>query len=476
MLKASVAMGRFLEAKRQLARLSEEADPEDEKLLTLIDGILCALDQDYDRALHRFTQAGADWHLCQNLEGILGYVLYVHHRYEDARNVYRVAMHSPWKALRDFGVLGVADATLALGQWTEAEPLYESLAATGSDLGRLGLAQFRVRQGKLEEARKLLTEFAATTEQDYWKGVALISLMTLRTDSEQWAASLRLSESAQALVLSREWADLLRQLTVQALQVGIEDSLQTGSHVELLILAEKWRRYHEGLPPSTQLLIGRAYQEAGLYTSALEIFKRLSADPDALFLGGRLAWKCGKYEEAQQYLEGYLKGAGNRYESDARVLLACVYALRNRLDLARESLRGVSKLRDPSLWANLGEVEASIGIGSVAIDHLQKALREAVISEGERRHLLHVLGELHYRKGNFKEAQRCFQLAREAQGTGKGVPVEPIEALCLLRQNELEAARRQLSAAVTGQEADLVKGILLAEDLVRSLQREEDAF
>ena len=476
MLKAELAMGRFAEARSQRLRLSEREGAEERDLLILIDGILAALDQDFDRALDLFTRAGAEWHLCRNLEGIAGYVLFRHQRYEDARNVFRVAMHSPWSAVREFGVLGLAECQLALGQWAEAEPLYESLAGTGSPLGSVGLAEFQVRQGKLKEARATLTDLAASANQDYWKGVALAYLMSLRSEPGEWAESLLLAQRAQALVLSEVWAETLSRMTLRAVECGIRSLWKNDAHEELLILAEKWRRYQNELPPDTQMFIGKAYEEAGLYAAALEVYSRLSSDPNALFRGARLAWRCGKHREAQTLLEAYLSSDGKTHKSDAKLLLACVYARRNRLERAKECLRGMGSIRDPSLWIALGEVEASMGMVDLAIDHLKTALGEASISETERRHLLYTLGALNYRRGSYKEALRYFRLGKEGEKSGQGVVTEPIEILCLARLDKLESARAQLEALSTGPESDVVKGILDAEDLTRSLQRHGYAF
>jgi len=476
MLKAELAMGRFSEARSQRLRLSQSESAEERELLILIDGIFAALDRDFDRALDLFTQAGADWHLCRNLEGIAGYVLFRHQRYEDARNVFRVAMHSPWAAVREFGVLGLAECHLALGQWAEAEPLYESLAGTGSPLGLIGVAEFLVRQGKLKEARENLTALAASANQDYWKGVALAYLMSLRSEPEEWAETLLLAQRAQALVLSEAWAETLSRMVLKAVESGIGSLWESGAHVELLILAEKWRRYQNDLPPDTQLFIGKAYEEAGLVRAALEVYSRLSSDPNALFRGARLAWRCGKYQEAQALLEAYLSSDPKTHKSDAKLLLACVYARRNRLERAKECLRGMGSIRDPSLWIALGEVEISMGMVDLAIDHLKTALREASISETQRRHLLCILGVLNYRRGSYKQALRYFRLGKDGQKSGQGVLTEPIEILCLARLDKLESARAQLEELPKGPEADVVEGILDAEDLTRSLQRNGYAF
>jgi tetratricopeptide (TPR) repeat protein len=475
-LKADVAMGRFSEATRLFLRLSRKHDVEEDELFTLIGSILAAYDQDFDQALEGFTEAGTNWHLIANVEGIAGYVLFRQHRYEDARNVFRVVMHSPWGAVRDFGVLGLADCTLALGGWVEAEPLYESLARDKSPLGRLGLAEFRIRQGKLKDAREQLNILISSSNRDYWKGVGLAYLMSLRSQPEEWAESLQLAERARGLVLPPYWAGVVRERTVEAMEGGIESLWEGKAHEELLILAEEWRRHQADLPQGVQLLIGKAYEQAGLKRAALQVYSRLSSDPDALFQGARLAWSCGDFDQAQSLLEKYLDSTGQKQRNNAKLLLACVYARQNRLDRAKETLRGVGSIEDPSMLIALGRVEALMGMRRLAIDHLQTGLEGAVISEEEREHLLYFLAELNYQQGNFQEALRYFRLAGRGEGGEQGIPTEPMEVLCLARIDKLGEARALLGKTPKDQEADLVKEILDAEDLFRSLKREGYGF
>jgi tetratricopeptide (TPR) repeat protein len=136
----------------------------------------------------------------------------------------------------------------------------------------------------------------------------------------------------------------------------------------------------------------------------------------------------------------------------------------------------MGSIRDPSLWIALGQVEASMGMVDLAIDHLKTALGEASISETERRHLLYILGALNYRRGSYKEALRYFRLGKEVEKPEQGFVTEPIEILCLARLDKLESARAQLEKLPRGPEVDVVEGILDAEDLARSLQRDGYAF
>lgn len=476
MMKADLAMGRFSEATRLFLRLSRKHDVEADELFTLIGGILATLDQDFDRALERFTGTGTNWHLIPNVEGIAGYVLFRKHRYEDARNVFRVVMHSPWAAVRDFGVLGLADCTLALGGWVEAEPLYESLAADRSPLGWLGLAEFNIRQGKMKDAQKHLNMLVSSSSRDYWKGVGLAYLMFLRSQPDEWAESIQLAERARGLVLPPYWAGVVREETVEAMEGAIESLWEEKAHEELLILAEEWRSHQADLSQESQILIGKAYEQAGLSHAALQVYSRLSSDPDALFQGAQLAWKCEKYDEAQTLLERYLESADQEKRNDAKLLLACVYARQNRLDRAKESLRGMGRIEDPSMLIVLGSVEASMGMRDLAIGHLQTGLDGAVISEEERQHLLYLLAELNYQQGSFHEALRYFRLAGRGHGVEREIPTEPMEVLCLARIDKLGEANTLLGNTPKDQETDLVKEILDAEDLFRSLRREGYGF
>jgi tetratricopeptide (TPR) repeat protein len=475
-LKADLAMGRFSEATRLFLRLSRKHDVEEDKLFTLIGGILAAFDQDFNQALERFEEAGTNWHLVPNVEGIAGYVLFRKHRYEDARNVFRVVMHSPWAGVRDFGVLGLADCSLALGGWVEAEPLYESLAEDKSPLGWLGLAEFNIRQGKIIEARKHLNMLVSSSDRDYWKGVGLAYLMFLRSQPEEWAESIQLAERARGLVLPPYWTAVVREKTVEAMEGGIESLWQGKAHEELLILAEEWRSHQADLSKKVQFLIGKAYEQAGLKNAALQVYSRLSSDPDALFQGARLAWRCEKYDEAQALLEKYLDSTGPEHRNDAKLLLACVYARQNRLDQAKEALRGMGRIEDPSMLIALGSVEASMGMRDLAIDHLQTGLAGNVISDEERQHILYLLGELNYQQVRFQEALRCFRLAGQGEGVEQAISTEPMEVLCLARIDRLGEARTLLGNTPKDQETDLVKEILDAEDLFRSLRREGYGF
>ena len=475
-LKADLAMGRFSEATRLFLRLSRKHDVEKDKLFTLIGGILAAFDQDFDQALERFKEAGTNWHLVPNVEGIAGYVLFRRHRYEDARNVFRVVMHSPWAGARDFGVLGLADCTLALGGWVEAEPLYESLAKDKSPLGWLGLAEFNIRKGKMVDARKNLNMLVSSSSRDYWKGVGLAYLMFLQSQPEEWAETIQLAERARGLVLPPYWAGVVREKTVEAMEEGIEILWEGKAHEELLILAEEWRSHQAHLSQKVQFLIGKAYEQAGLKSMALQVYSRLSSDPDALFQGARLAWRCEKYDEAQALLEKCLDSTDPEHRNDAKLLLACVYARQNRLDLAKETLRGMGRIEDPSMLIALGSVEASMGMRDLAIDHLQTGLEGAVISEEERQHLLYLLAELNYQQGRFQEALRCFRLAGQGEGVEPAISTEPMEVLCLARIDKLGEAHTLLGKTPKDQEADLVKEILDAEDLFRTLRREGYGF
>ena len=476
MLKADLAMGRFSEATRLFLRLSRKHDVGEDKLFTLIEGILAAFDQDFDQALERFTEAGTNWHLTPNVEGIAGYVLFRKHRYEDARNVFRVVMHSPWAGVRDFGVLGLADCTLALGGWVEAEPLYKSLADDKSPLGWLGLAEFNIRQGKMIDARKHLNILVSSSNRDYWKGVGLAYLMFLRAQPEEWAETIQLAERARGLVLTPYWADVVREKTVEAMEGGIESLWERKAHEELLILAEEWRSHQADLSQKVQFLIGKAYEQAGLKSAALQVYGRLSSDPDALFQGARLAWRCEEYDEAKALLEKYLDSTDQKHRNNAKLLLACVYARQNRLDQAKEALRGMGRIEDPSMLIALGSVEASMGMRDLAIDHLQIGLEGAVISEEERQHLLYLLGELNYQQGRFQEALRCFRLAGGGEGVEQAISTEPMEVLCLARIDKTGEAHTLLGKTPKDQETDLVKEILDAEDLFRSLRREGYGF
>jgi tetratricopeptide (TPR) repeat protein len=340
----------------------------------------------------------------------------------------------------------------------------------------LGLAEFRVRQGKLKEARENLNRLVLKSNRDYWKGVGLAYLMSLRPQPEEWAESLQLAERTRGLVLPPFWAGVVRERIVEAMEGGIESLWEDNAHQELLILAEEWRTHQADLSESAQFLIGKAYEQAGLKEAALQVYSRLSSDPDALFQGAQLAYKCGKYPQARTLLETVLDSSGRGHRNHAKLLLACVHARENRLDQAKEYLRGMGRIVDPAMLIVLGTVEASMGMQELAIDHLQTALEGGTLSRKERHHLLYVLGELNYQRGRFHEALRCFRLAGEAEGMEPGIPTEPMEVLCLARIHKQGEAHTLLGRLPEDQDANLVREILHAEDLLRRLNEDGYGF
>lgn len=254
------------------------------------------------------------------------------------------------------------------------------------------------------------------------------------------------------------------------MEEGIQRLWQEDAHEELLMLAEKWRDHQGSLRQEVQLLIGQAYEEAGLKGAALAVYSRLSEDPEALFHGARLAWRCGEYPVARTLLERFLGTKTEERRNDARLLLACVHARQNRLAEAKRCLRGIGRIDDPSMLITLAKVEASMGMEALAIEHLETAMEKAVFSEEKRRHLLHLLAQLNYRQGRFQEALQCFRQARVGDGGEPDPSAEPMEALCLARTGSPGEARTLLGRMPKDEESNVVGEILDADHLIGRLR------
>ncbi len=473
LLKVCLAMGRLEETSRLLVRLQYGGSTSSDPLFVLVDGLVAGFRGDYRRSLARLDEARKAWHLCPNMEGIAGRVLFMNRRYDDARNVFRVARHARWRVVRQYGTLGVADSLRAVGRWAEAEALYEGLAETGTPLGILGLAEFRLHQGKTQAAEKALEELERGVEEDYWKGIAVVYRMSLATEDERWRDSLRIAEDARGLVLPSFWAGTLGKRIVKPLNRGIEALWSKERFRDLVILAEHWRGYRRALPPASRVLIARAYEKVGLTNAALQAYSEVTVVPEALWRGAKLAWREGRYERAEGLLREYLAVGPREARSDAKALLASILARDGRIDEAGAALRGIREVRDPWALQALSEVEASLGKPALAYEHLKAALAVGGLPERDRPHLLYRLGELAYRMGDPAEALRTFRLCRrEGEALGEEIFTAPMEALCLIRTGKagLPADTRNRLAAGTVGEA--VQEIAAVEELVRVLGEE----
>jgi hypothetical protein len=476
LLKTNLAMGRFLDAKRIFLRLSDQRSGREVPFFRLTDAVLTSFDHKFHRAADLFTDTVPFWHLCRNVEGVAGYALYRQGRYMEARNVFRVARSSPWKDLREFGRLGLADCYWALDRCEEAQKLYEGLAASRSPLGWLALTEFRIRREDFDGALASLGMLRASPLPDYWKGIALAYWMSLKIEQEDWVSALHAAEKDQALVLTREWARYLEKQTVKALAGQVRSLSEAGSHEETLLLAYQWPAYLEKLPFTSQVFLARAYESLGMYRSAAEVYGRFRTDPNSLFQAARLAWRAGEYTRAEALLRSYFAtgDAGNR--EDARMLGVSLLFHLNRPAAAKRYLRGIGVSGDPSLLAAVARVEESLGMVPAAIRHYRAALENTQGPDEERKPLLRKIASLYYEEGAYKKS---LSYARRSLGTGardQSTRTEPIEVLSLLRLEKQDQAKPKSERLRGGVSAKVVKEIVATEDLATTLQRQGYAF
>jgi len=469
-------MGRFLDAKRIFLRLSARRGDREEPLFLLTDAVLTAFDQKFERASELFMETVPTWHLCHNVEGIAGLALYRQGRTLDARNVFRVARGSPWKDIRDFGTLGLADCYWALGRCEEAEGLYETLAADRSPLGWLGRSEFQIRQKDFEGALASLGMLRRASVQDYWKGVALAYWMSVKSQQEDWGSALQAAEADQALVLTDFWARYIKTQTVTALASRVRSLWDEGSLEEILLLAHRWPTYLDALPFSAQVCLAKTYERLGMYRSAVDVYSRFTTDPASLFQGAKLAWMAEEYETAETLLKRYFATGDKVQWEDAKMLGVSLLVHLNRPKAAKKYLHGIGFAGDPALLIAVGEAEESLGMVPGAIRHYQAALEASVNSDEERKTLLRRIANLYYQKGDYTESLAYARQSLGMNASGKSGPSEPIEVLSLLRLEKQEKAGPRAEKLSGGLSAKVVKEIVAAEDLATKLQRQGYAF
>jgi hypothetical protein len=471
LLRTDLAMGRFVDARRLLAELSAGTGEESEPLLRLADAVLSCFEGRFEQASVLFSATVPHWHLCRNVEGIAGLALARQGRNREARNVFRVARHSPWKDLRDFGTLGLADCYLALDQCQEAEGLYEELATAASPLGWLALAEFRIRQGDFDRAVAALGMLRSSAGNDYWNGVALAYLLSLRLQQEAWASALEAAEEGRAVVLAEPWARYVQEKTVEALTAEIGRLWEAGSHEEIPLIAHRWPAYLEKLPSSAQVRLAKSYESLAMNRSAADLYSRLTADPGGLFQGARLAWSAGEFQTAEAMLDRYLATGDQGQREEAKMLEVILLSRLNRAEAARERLRETGDSGDPVLLAEVAAVEESLGQTQAAIRRYRAALESSGLKGPERARLLGRIAGLYYEQGDYANALAWSRQTAGTDGAAAAKAPEEVEVLSLLKLDKLDLAKPRAEGLQGGPTAGIVREIVAAEDLITTLQR-----
>lgn len=471
LLKADLAMGRFRDARLVLAELSARGGEDSDPLLRVAQAVLSSFEGGFHRASELFEETVPHWHLCRNVEGIAGLALAREGRYREARNVFRVARHSPWKDLKDFGALGLADCYWALDQCQEAEGLYEGLAAGGSPLGWLALAELRVRQGDYDGAVAALGMVRSSTGHDYWRGVALAYLLSLRLQQEQWASALEAAEEDRAIVLREPWARYVEEKIVEALTAETGRLWEAGSQEDIPLLVHRWPAYLQKLPFSAQVRLAKSYESLAMNRSAADLYSRFTADPGGLVQGARLACRVGEYETAEAMLKGCFETGDPRLREEAKMLDVIVLFHLNRPDAARQRLREIGDSGDPLLLAEVAGVEESLGEVQGAIRRYRAALETSGASDLQRTRLLRRIAGLYYEQGDYANALACVGQALGTVDPAAAKGSEPVEVLSLLKLDRRELAKPKVEGLQGGLTAKIVQEIVAADELTTALQR-----
>ena len=475
-VETNLALGRIQEAKRGLRRIPADELKAEEPVLILIDGLLACLDGDFQEASRLFRENGASWYLCPNLEPFAAHSLLEVGKPRDAEPVFQVVQQSEARELSTFGAVGLAESLILRDHHEEAEKLYQGLAERGEAAGLLGLAEHEIRKGEEDAAEAQLRRLLHADVEDYWKGIALVYLAAIKQASGAWSEALDIIRESRSIVVGQGWVPALREQTRQALETGVAELAEEGAHEALLTLLGDWAEMREHLSPAADLLAARAYEAAGLCAPALEIFLRRAEDAEGLFRAARFAWKCGRNDEAATLLDRFDGTAGGDRRVDAKLLRACLLHEAGRIDKARRLLEGQHPSGEPEILSEVARIEETHGMRAEALRDLHIALACDPLPADLRRHLLYRAGELHYRGGGYREALSCFRECRETNPQVVRPSLSSLEVLCLLR---LEA-REELQGATNGVQgkldADTVRQLLAAEELVQSIEGEEHGF
>ena len=119
------------------------------------------------------------------------------------------------------------------------------------------------------------------------------------------------------------------------------------------------------------------------------------------------------------------------------------------------------------------KVEISLGLTEQAIDDLLLALDKDDVSEEDRQKILCELGAVYYRQGQFRAAKRYFQMRREGGFPEIQVRAEPIEALTLLKLDQLKAVKAAADRLTDIQDKAFFEEIIATDEMIRTFQRNE---
>ncbi len=443
-LKANLMMARTQDARHSLSRLRAEGMLDDnDPLVGLLQGILAGMEGDWQAAAAKLLKAFPAWRPGANVEALAGYALLRQERYRDAINVLRVAAHSPWGPVRDFALLGLADAERGLARCEEAEAIVGRLCEACSPLGILGLAEHRIAQGDLEGALEALEALDRTDVDEYWRGVALAYGVHLCAEKGAWEAAEELAARSRYLVIARPWQEHIRRVALRALERLVEEQAAPGGDpAALVLLAERWQHLVPALPAKSRMVLARAYEGLGLATRADRVDPGLEAAPERLYESAWAAWASGNYDRAQQRVDRLLEIPGHARAPDARLLEACLLYPHKRFPEAAKRLADPGGARDPRVMEAAGDVAAALDMPSIALDLYRRALEHTGPDPAQRRRLNGVLAVQLYRQGHHEESVEQFRKAEEGAADA---PPAAGKVLGLLRLQQVEQASQEVT-------------------------------
>jgi len=472
MLKVNLAMSRFEEAKGIAERLAGRADPDTQPVLDLLSGVLALAAGEYGHAWDLFNRWRPYWPRMPAIQVLAAYSGLCQGKAEEAVPLFRACEDSPFKPVRDFATLGLANALLASGRFADADPLYEKMAssASASPAGLLGRAEYRIRSGDLDKAREDLEALIAGPANDYWKGVAHTYLLHIHLQRKEWRPALATAQKGRMLILGESWNRRLLEGAIQALEQGIEDLATSANPAAVWLLAQKWKDYLPSLKPETRLRLARSFQELGLWQAALDLYHENEGDPKAWLEAAKLALQGDDLEAASAFCEKLLALPDAPYKNEAKWLLGCVRFRQAKQDQARALLTEAGTCQDPRLLVEGGRAALAMGMTDWGIERLEKAAASQGLDPQERTQVVQELAEARYM---LKQCEQSFQALDQMgpESTDSETQVSQWKVLCLLRSGKTAEARRVLEHLPAGPDRVRAEEILRADETIAAMEK-----
>lgn len=472
LLKVNLAMSRFEEAGAIAHRIEGKADPDTQPVLELLSGVLAAASGDYGRARDLFNRWRPYWPQIPAIQVLAAYSCLCQGNADEAVPLFRACEDSPFRPVRDFASLGLAQALLAGGRSDEAGPLYERLAAGGSPAGLLGRAEYRIRMGSLAQARQDLESLISGSANDYWKGVAYTYLLYLFLEQREWRPALACAEKGRMLILGESWNRRLLEGALRGLEQAVEDLGSSASPAAVWLLAQEWKSYLPSLKAETRLRLARSYQELGLRHAALDLYRENAGDPEAWLEAAKLAWQDEDLETASTFCEKVLALPDAPPKNEAKWLLGCLRFRQGEEEQARTLLVEAGSCQDPRLLAEGARAALAMGMIDWGIERLEKALASEAFDPEERAQAVQTLAEARYQR---KQCEKVFEnLDQVPSDSPQSLSPAPWKALCLLRSGKTAEARRVAEQLPVGPDRTWIEEILRADETIAAMESHPD--